>query len=345
MNFKKGISVVIISYNSEKVIENTLKALFVQENTENINWEIIFVNNNSNDNTVNILNKLLIEYNFTNLKIVNEIKIGAANARFAGIKNAQFDKICYVDDDNRVDANWVFELDKIMQNTQIDILGCGGQGDFENSKPSWLLGNEDAYAIGNLYQTDDILEVTKDGNIPTAGMIFRTKIYFSLLELAWEPFLNGRVGENQVPGEDTEFCQAARLIGYKLFYTNKITFKHFMPQKRINQERFMTMTRGFGVSDVYLLPYILTYDKIHYKRNLKYLIRKNYLFNYLSKKIILQYYTLLFKLGLMSKFEFQKIQERIMGFCDTILQNKATFKSIFNKIDILYLNYLKSQNK
>lgn len=47
-----GISVIICCYNSGERIESALKSVISQNNIENINIELILVDNNSCDDTV-----------------------------------------------------------------------------------------------------------------------------------------------------------------------------------------------------------------------------------------------------------------------------------------------------
>ena len=50
-NIKDGVSVIICCFNSSWVIEKTLEGLLNQKNINSIDYEIIVVDNCSNDNT------------------------------------------------------------------------------------------------------------------------------------------------------------------------------------------------------------------------------------------------------------------------------------------------------
>lgn len=336
----EGISIVIVSHNSEKVIEQTLNCLFNQSETENINWEIVFVNNNSNDNTIGIVEGFQAKNPFKNLTLFHEARIGVAYGRFTGFEKAKYDKICFVDDDNRMPTHWIKTLNGIMKNENIGILGCGAKGSFETKPPEWFEKNSLAYAVGNIYTTDSLLDVTVDGNLPTAGMCIRKQVYLDLMKFGWKSQLTGRQGVKvQIPGEDTELCQAARLIGYKIYYTNQLTFEHFMVPGRLVKEKLLDMTHGFGMSDVFLLPYKLIYDKNVSGINIKYQLRKLWWVNYLGKKISLLKHQVNFKLGQIEPLDFEIIKVRINGFCEAILANKNKFNQVFADVNKLVVNY------
>ena len=57
---EKLLSIIIPIYNEDRIVENSLPAIFNLK----INKEIIIVNDGSTDNTASILKKLQIEYNF-----------------------------------------------------------------------------------------------------------------------------------------------------------------------------------------------------------------------------------------------------------------------------------------
>ena len=330
-----GISVVVVCYNSEKIIEKTLEQLFSQEVISDIHWEIILVNNNSTDHTVEKAQNVFQNYAHPAFRIVNEKKPGTAFARFKGFSEAKYDIICFIDDDNRVPNYWIEKASGIMQNQQIGILGCGAEVDFETSPPEWFYRNQEAYAVGSLYPNDKLVEMTFDANLPTAGMCIRKEVFQNLTAQNWQTQLSGRIGKSQAPGEDSELCQAARLIGYKTFYTNEISFKHYMPKDRIEWKRFLEMTYGFGVTDVFLLPYYLIYDLRQNKNIFQYNLRKIWWINYLAKKVKNIIITTKFKLSLINKENFQIAVTRNQAFCDTILAEKVKFNKAFDEINKL----------
>ncbi len=330
-----GISVVVVSYNSEALIEPTLTCLFEQIETKNINWEIILVNNNSTDNTVTISEKLAQKFEVENFRIATENRPGTAFARHKGINEAIYDIICFVDDDNRVMPNWVATAFKIMQNQEIGILGCAGEAEFEQAPPAWFQNEQLAYAVGSLYPNNQLLNTTFDANLPTAGMCIRKNIFKDLEKQNWQPLLTGRTSKSQAPGEDTELCQAARLLGYKTFYTNQLTFKHFLPNTRLNWSRFLQMTYGFGETDVFLLPYKLVYEKQTFGANFNYFLRKIWWVNYIGKKIKGLSTQIKYWLKRIDKPTFEKTMARNQAFCNTILAEKLKFRNAFVHIENL----------
>jgi len=92
------VSVVIPTYNEEKFVENLIKSLLDQD--YNGEYEIIFVDNNSTDGTLEILKKYPV-------KILIEEKTGVTHARQKGFTNAQGEIILSTDADCVVPRDWI----------------------------------------------------------------------------------------------------------------------------------------------------------------------------------------------------------------------------------------------
>ena len=84
-----GISVIICCYNSSWVISRCLDALKKQIVSEDINWEVVIVDNNCSDNTVEIANASLSTSGL-DYTIVKESEPGLLNARKKGVSVVKY---------------------------------------------------------------------------------------------------------------------------------------------------------------------------------------------------------------------------------------------------------------
>ena len=77
------VSIVVLTYNSEKNIEKCIKNIL---NSEYKNFELIIVDNNSSDGTRNILSELKLKNK--NIKIIlNSTNLGYNQGNLIGIQN------------------------------------------------------------------------------------------------------------------------------------------------------------------------------------------------------------------------------------------------------------------
>ena len=110
-------SIVIPSYNHAKYIDKCIKSILNQDFKY---WEIILVDNNSTDNTDEVLKK----YTDNRIKIFKINNDGViAKSRNFGIKNAKYEWIAFLDSDDSWESNKL-ELcfKKINENKDVDIL-------------------------------------------------------------------------------------------------------------------------------------------------------------------------------------------------------------------------------
>ncbi len=107
------VSAVVIAYNEEKYIEECLISLLNQ--TEKAD-EIIVVDNNSTDRTVEIAKK------FPEVRIVKEEKQGMIYARNKGFDSAKYELIARCDSDTRVSKDWIKNIKRHYEVEKVDAL-------------------------------------------------------------------------------------------------------------------------------------------------------------------------------------------------------------------------------
>lgn len=324
-----SISVVICCYNSVLVIEKTLECLQNQVFT-NETWEVIVVDNNSNDNTGNLAQNFW-KLDGVPFKVVHEPNAGLSNARLKGVSEAQFEIISFIDDDNLAPENWIAYQSKAFDNPEIGILGCTAVGVFDSTPPEWYEENKHSFATGKLYE-GDFVNVTESGSVYGAGMCMRKEIFTKLHQKGWSPLLSGRKGNSQSGGEDTEICLAARLLGYQIFYTNEIEIGHYILDQRLTWDRLKKMTEGFGSADVFTLVYDIVYQEEKGKLSFTQSLRKKWWFNYLGKRVNLS-----LKRGTINDRKKRELYEiRMLAFCKTIEQEKERFEASFSYLGDIF---------
>lgn len=97
-----AVSVVLPAWNEEKTIGKTLQSLSKQ-NTH-IPYEVVVVDNNSTDKTVEIVKS------FNNFSVIYEKKQGIGAAREHGFKLSKADIIASTDSDSVVNRSWISEV-------------------------------------------------------------------------------------------------------------------------------------------------------------------------------------------------------------------------------------------
>lgn len=252
----KGISIVICCYNSETRIEKTLEALQAQVVSSDLKWEILLVDNNSKDKTVEVSRTFWNRKNVTTFRVVEEPEPGQAYARRRGIKESAYDIISFIDDDNRVCNNWVSLVSEIFD-AHPECAACGGIGRavFEREEPFWFKRYQDNFAIGAQGNKTGYVE-EKRGYLYGAGFSLRKESYDLLIASNFPGIQTGRLSKiHRGGGEDSELSFCLVILGYKLWYDERLKFDHYMPQSRLTIEGLIELQKGFGRDEVVLSIY------------------------------------------------------------------------------------------
>lgn len=188
------ISLIIPAYNEEKFIKKCLES--VKEQTVKPD-EVLVINNNSTDKTINIAKEFKV-------KIINEKQQGISFARNRGFSEAKYEIIARCDADCILPNTWIEQIKENFKNKRIDALG------------------------GPLYYYDIILPNKKIiiafikfmkailGHYPLIGpnMIVTKKI--------WNKVKNHVCNDNSLVHEDIDLAVHINKIGGKIGYDEKL---------------------------------------------------------------------------------------------------------------------------
>ena len=109
------ISVIVPVYNTSKYLSKCIDSLINQTFDD---YEIIFINDGSTDNSANVIKK----YKNSKIKLINKKNEGQALARNLGIKKAKGDYIMFVDSDDYIDKDTLKITYKKALETKADIV-------------------------------------------------------------------------------------------------------------------------------------------------------------------------------------------------------------------------------
>lgn len=116
---KTALSIIIVTYNSGKYIKGCLSSIF-QSLGKKINYEIIVIDNNSLDNTIDILKKISSKL----ILIKNNQNYGFAKAGNQGLRLAKGEFVLFLNPDTLVQKNAIKNLLAfIRKNPKVGIVG------------------------------------------------------------------------------------------------------------------------------------------------------------------------------------------------------------------------------
>ncbi|MBD2594103.1 glycosyltransferase family 2 protein [Nostoc spongiaeforme FACHB-130] len=249
MTASLDFTVVIPTYNGATRLPKLLERLQQQQHTENISWEIIVVDNNSTDNTDQVVKNYQTNWQYAYpLKYVFEAKQGAAYARKRGVAEASGQLIGFLDDDNYPLSNWVAEAYTFAQ--KYPKTGAYGS----QIHPDWEVEPSEDFQR----RIAPFLAITERGNIPllyeshkkllppSAGLVVRRQIW--LESVPQKTILTGRIPGNMLTSEDLEVLCYIQKSGWEIWYNPSMEIYHQIPQSRLKRDYLIPFFRGIGLS-------------------------------------------------------------------------------------------------
>ncbi|WP_445958130.1 glycosyltransferase family 2 protein [Yeosuana sp.] len=156
MNTFPKVSVITPMFNSEAYISDTINSVL---NQTYLNWELLLIDDDSNDKTISIVNEFTaINPNIKLLK--NEINLGAAISRNKGIMEATGDYIAFLDADDLWKPDKLEKQLAFMKAQKCDV--CFSSYELINEKGELL--NKKVKAL-NMLSYNKLLKSNYVGNL------------------------------------------------------------------------------------------------------------------------------------------------------------------------------------
>jgi glycosyltransferase involved in cell wall biosynthesis len=243
-----NVSIIICFYNAGNKLRETIEHIKKVSISKLNHVEILFINNNSNDDSCKIINELLQDFSTFSWEMYDEPLPGLNNARKLGIKNAKYETLLFCDDDNWLEENYLELGCRILEKDEkIAVLGGKGIPTSKVSFPAWFEKESVYYAVGAQAAKPGLVKGERNV-VYGAGMFVRKQYYNKIIENGFEFFSSDRVGNNLSSGGDSEMCLALTIAGYKIWYDENLLFHHYIDENRLDLEYLNKLKRGISGS-------------------------------------------------------------------------------------------------
>ncbi len=250
-----SFSIIVCCYNSAQRIEDTLASLaHLDYPAEQL--EIILVNNASTDDTVRVAtdcwHRLAAAVTF---RVVDEPQQGLSHARRAGVLAARHPYLLFCDDDNRLREDYVAVAHTVLcAHPSIGALAGQGEPWFETGvMPNWFLTHATSFAVG--IQALESGSMTSRRWLWGAACFYRRDVLLHAAQQGIDLLLTGRSGNEMMAGDDSELCRWFVLLGFDLWYDERLVFQHFIPEQRTNRVYLGRLLEGIKCSEQVLFAY------------------------------------------------------------------------------------------
>ena len=241
------LTVAIPTYNGANKFPQVLEKLRSQTGTENIQWEILVVDNNSTDNTLQVVRDYQAKWTEDiPLRYCFEGEQGLAFARQRAIQEATGEIVGFLDDDNLPASNWVSAAYSFgKEHPNAGAYGGKIRGSFEVEPPENIKEIVFYLALVNRGSKPVKYQPRKNGVPPGAGIVVR--------KTAWEEnvpprlLLIGRVGKYILSGEDAEALLYIHRGGWEVWYNPEMEIEHVIPSGRLEKSYLTSIMSGVGL--------------------------------------------------------------------------------------------------
>lgn len=243
------LTVAIRAYNAAERLPNIIDKLKIQEGTTEINWEIIIVDNNSKDNTAQIIANYQSNWQEKfPLKYFLEPQQGASIARITAMEKAQGYYVGFLDDDNLPAPDWVAQAYAFgKSHPQAGAYGGQNHGEFEVAPPQDFQKIAVYLAIIERGKKAFCYNERKKKVLPPgAGIVICKKAW--LENVPKNLFLTGPAGKSlALKGEDLEILAHIQNAGWEIWYNPEMHLYHQIPSWRLERNYLVSLASGSGL--------------------------------------------------------------------------------------------------
>lgn len=242
------LSIIICTFNRAENLSECFKHLDSQINVGDLQWEVVLVDNNSNDNTHTTVEELAKIFAF-NIRYIFEPEQGLSFARNRGISETTSRYIIFIDDDIRPVPEWLSSIYSTFRNNDCDAVGGRILVESPETLPSWItpdmygfLGQQD---FGDIpHQMDGKKEFPFGGN-----MAFQRRV---IEKIGCFDTGMGRKGgtdnrDGLFKGEETDFFHRLADSGGTIYYEPRATVRHKILPYQLKKRFFRILHYNAGI--------------------------------------------------------------------------------------------------
>lgn len=237
------VSVVVATYNRCEILPGTLESLINQEGTTA--YEVIVVDNNSTDDTRNVIAKLREKPGYEKLTYIFEEKQGVSHARNTGIAAARASILAFTDDDIRPANNWVSSVNEAFKKfPEADCIGGKVLPHPETKFPEWLTDKHwTPLALLDLGDEPLKLNVHSGAGLVAANLAVRASVFKDVG--LFRPELQ-RVKDSVGSMEDHEFQLRMSAAKKRLMYVPELIVYAHVIEERLSKAYHRRWYCGHG---------------------------------------------------------------------------------------------------
>jgi glucosyl-dolichyl phosphate glucuronosyltransferase len=246
-----SFSIIVPTFNRCAALERTLNSL-TKIDSRKTNYEVLIIDNGSTDGTSEMIEGFRSRLQ---CRVISEPMPGLLSARHRGAIESGGDICVFIDDDVRLDPDWLNAFQDAFTDSSIVLVGGPSRPLFEVNPPPWLDAFQSVEEAGALCVP---LSLFDGGNkmkeidpIYIFGLNFAIRRKTLFAQSGFHPdSLPGPLQRYQGDGE-TGLSIKIKQSGLKAMYHPNASVRHEVPASRLTEEYFQRRAFFQGVCDSY----------------------------------------------------------------------------------------------
>jgi glycosyltransferase involved in cell wall biosynthesis len=249
-----AISVIIPTYNRCTLLQRTLQSVAHLDASPNT-FEVIVVDNGSTDATLESFEFVRSRFRKIDFRYFREPIPGLLSGRHRGVREARGDICAFLDDDVRLNPDWLRALEEGFQDPAIILAGGPSRPLFECSPPNWLSNFYDENEQGrfciwlSLFDGGNRRKRVDPCYVFGLNFAIRKKALFEFG--GFNPDLITKSLQRFQGDGDYGLTLKLRRANLKAFYHPDASLLHDLPAKRLTAKYFEQRSFRQGVCDSY----------------------------------------------------------------------------------------------
>ena len=245
-NTTYDISLIIACYNGGRRIGATLDSL-LEQSLGAERWEAVVVDNNSTDDTAEVVGAFVEAHPEVNIRLVAESKQGLSHARNCGIDHSSGKIVAIIDDDELACPALLAEYVEFFENHP-DVVAAGGRivAHYPSGRPEWMTPITERPIAGILDLGQEAIPFPMGKYFGGGNMALRR----SAIERygKFNPEL-GRRGTTLLGGEEKELYGRLAGGGERVYYLPNAYIEHIIPPTKLTRSYFEAVCHRIGQSE------------------------------------------------------------------------------------------------
>jgi glycosyltransferase involved in cell wall biosynthesis len=250
-------SVVIPTFNGAARLPRVFAALVAQTAPDG-SFEVVVIDNASTDATSAVARSdhavAQLRARGVTVRVIAEPRQGLTFARIAGVAAARSDAVCFLDDDNLPDPDYLENGIAAFADRSLGLAISRVRPRLETAPPPSVTRRLHLLAINDFYMGDQPVDYGASATpAPTigAGLWVRRSVF--LKAVPWEHpelLMPDRVGQRLVSGGDIELGVLIGKAGYRRAYEPTLRLVHEIPSRRIETAYLRGLIAGIVRSEL-----------------------------------------------------------------------------------------------